>query len=80
MDGFGCAAFAAGGRLYVSTYRGLLVRLAPGGDAWEQVQQLARARFFHRMLPLSPRQLLLIGGADMSVGKYADVEVVDVKE
>jgi hypothetical protein len=79
MDGFGSSAYAAGGRLYVSTYSGTLQRLTKDGQSWEVVRQLPRARFFHRMLPLSDAQLLLLGGASMETGKFAELDVVDVR-
>ena len=79
MDGFGASAFAAGGRLYVSTYHGQLQRLSNDGKSWSIVQKLANARFFHRMLPISPTQLIVVGGASMQSGKFGDLEVVDVR-
>jgi N-acetylneuraminic acid mutarotase len=80
MDGFGPAAFATGGRLYVSTYGGLLQRLADDGQSWQTVARLERARFFHRMLPLSDTQLILVGGASMEAGKFDQIDVVDVAQ
>lgn len=79
MDGFGSSAFAVGGRLYVSTLGGTLQRLAADGRAWEIVQELEPGRFFHRMLPWRNDRLLLIGGANMSIGKFDDIEVIEVK-
>lgn len=78
MDGFGPSAFATGGSLYVSTYSGLLQRLAKDGQSWERVTELDRARFFHRMLPLSDTQLITVGGASMESGKFDEVDVIDV--
>ena len=78
MDGFGSSAFAVGGRLYVSTYGGALQQLSEDDTSWRIVAQLERARFFHRMLPLSDTQLLSIGGASMSKGKFEEVDVLDV--
>jgi hypothetical protein len=78
MDGFGASAFATGGKLYVSTYSGSLQRLAADGSAWEMVSQLERARFFHRLLPLHDHALLSIGGASMSEGKFAEIDLIHV--
>ncbi len=78
MEGFGSAAFAVGGQLFVSTIRGNLQRLSEDGSQWENIHKLERSRFFHRMLPLSADKLLFVGGADMSVGKFAELDVVDV--
>jgi N-acetylneuraminic acid mutarotase len=79
MEGFGCSAFATGGRLYVSTISGQLLRLGEDGGKWEPVTKLERARFFHRMLPLDDQHLVLFGGASMSEGKFGEVDVIEVK-
>lgn len=79
MDGFGTSAFAVGGKLYVSTMSGRLVRLANDGQAWETVGGLTNERFFHRLLPLGSDELILVGGASMSVGKFSEVDVVHLK-
>jgi len=76
MDGFGTAACNSGGRLYVSTASARLLRLSEDGQNWEQVRKLNDGRFFHRMLPIEQKRLLLIGGANMQRGKYASVEAV----
>lgn len=78
MDGFGSSAFATGGRLYVTTYSGKLQQLTKNGAAWEVVAELERDRFFHRMLPLSDTQLVSLGGASMSEGKFEEIDVIDV--
>lgn len=79
MEGFGSSAFAVGGRLYVSTLNGNLQRLAEEGQSWEIVRELEPARFFHRMLPLGNDGLLFVGGANMSEGKYEEIDVIKVK-
>lgn len=79
MTGFGAAAFATGGQLFVSTIKGSLQRLSAEGAAWEVVGETPTARFFHRMLPVSERQLLMVGGANMKVGKFEKLELLDVK-
>ncbi|MCA9174212.1 MAG: DUF1668 domain-containing protein [Planctomycetales bacterium] len=78
MEGFGASAFAAGGRLYVSTYSGLLQRLSDDASRWEVVSQLPRDRFFHRLLRLTDTELVALGGASMTRGKFAEVDVIDV--
>lgn len=40
---------------------------------------LARDRFFHRLLPLSQNELLAIGGASMSSGKYEELDVIQLR-
>ncbi|MCC9606846.1 DUF4198 domain-containing protein [Blastopirellula sp. JC732] len=79
MDGFGTSTFAQGGKLYVSTMSGRLVRLADDGKSWETVGGLTNERFFHRMLPVGKDQLILLGGASMTVGKFSEVDVVNLK-
>jgi hypothetical protein len=79
MTGFGASAFATGGRLYVSTYDGSLQRLSENGSAWEVVAQTPTARFFHRMLPIDDHHLLMVGGANMGEGKFAEVEILHVE-
>lgn len=78
MDGFGSSSFAAGGRLYATTYSGKLQRLSADKASWEVVAELERARFFHRMLPLSNTKLITVGGASMTEGKYKEVDVIDL--
>ena len=78
IEGFGSSAFAQGGRLYVSTIKGNLQRLSEDGLQWETVEQLENARFFHRMLPYGKSKLVMVGGANMGVGKFDSVEVVEL--
>jgi N-acetylneuraminic acid mutarotase len=79
IAGFGSAAFAVGGHLYVSTIEGTLLKLSGDKNNWTEVGQLERARFFHRMLPAGAARLLLVGGANMGVGKFEEVEILDVR-
>jgi len=79
LAGFGSSSFATGGELYVSTIEGKLFRLSENGQSWQRVGDLERARFFHRMLPVNDSQLLFVGGANMGIGKFEEVEVVDVE-
>jgi N-acetylneuraminic acid mutarotase len=79
MDGFGSSAFAVGDELFVTTYNGSLQRLAADGNSWQSLQKLDRERFFHRLLPLSENQLLAIGGASMSSGKFEELDVIQVR-
>jgi N-acetylneuraminic acid mutarotase len=78
MTGFGSSAFAAGGRLYVTTINGDLQRLSEDGKRWEIVAKMPTARFFHRMLPIDDKHLLVVGGANMSEGKFEEVEIIEI--
>ncbi|MEW4527992.1 hypothetical protein [Maioricimonas sp. JC845] len=78
LNGFGCAAFATDGSLYVSTLDGDLQVLSVDGDKWETARKLQRARFFHRMLPVVEGRFVVVGGANMEIGKFDEVEYIDV--
>ncbi|QDT46892.1 N-acetylneuraminate epimerase [Symmachiella dynata] len=77
-EGFGAAACAVGGSLYVSTVQGHLQRMDLGTNSWSTVQQLPTSRFFHRMLPVGDDRLLIVGGANMDTGRFRQVDVVEV--
>lgn len=79
MNGFGCAGFSHDGRLYVTSYDGAVQRLSEDGQSWEVVGELPKARFFHRIIPSDDGQLVL-GGGDMTVGKFPDVDLLEVKK
>ncbi|MEP3482126.1 MAG: hypothetical protein ABJZ55_22975 [Fuerstiella sp.] len=78
MTGFGASAFATGGHLYVTTVQGDVQRLSDDGSQWEALGQSVSPRFFHRLLPLSDKQLIVVGGANMGIGKFEEVEVIDI--
>lgn len=80
MAGFGASAFATGGSLYVTTVQGNLQRLSADGSKWEVVSEDITPRFFHRLLPLNARQLVVVGGSNMSIGKFEEVEVLNVSD
>ncbi len=78
MDGFGCAAFACGDRLFATTMSGSIQRLSSDGSRWEFIGQLAHPRFFHRILPSQGHELVIVGGASMATGKIEELERVPV--
>lgn len=80
MAGFGTSSFAVNNQLYVSTFGGTFQRLSQDGKSWELLGNLENARFFHRMLPLDKKRLVFVGGSNMSVGKFSEVEVLDVSQ
>ena len=79
MEGFGSSAFALGNVVLVTTYSGRLQRLAADGKSWDVLHELDRDRFFHRLLPISKHQLLAVGGASMSSGKFDELDVITIK-
>ena len=76
MAGFGCAAASLAGELYVSTYAGDLVRLVDGGQSWLPLGELKPSRFFHQLLPHGENELLVVGGANMELGKLTQIDVI----
>ncbi|QDV44626.1 N-acetylneuraminate epimerase precursor [Stieleria neptunia] len=78
MLGFGAASFASGKTLYVSTMDGMLHRLSGDGQRWETIAKSDRARFFHRMLPTGEGALLMVGGADMEIGKFTTIDRIQI--
>jgi len=80
MAGFGASAFATGGALYVTTVQGLLQRLSADGKTWEVISSDVTPRFFHRLLPLDEHRLITVGGSNMTIGKFDEVEVIDVQQ
>ncbi|QEF99141.1 N-acetylneuraminate epimerase precursor [Stieleria maiorica] len=78
MAGFGAASFATGGKLYVSTMDGLLHRLSGDGQRWETIAKGPLARFFHRMLPTGENTLLMVGGANMQIGKFTRIDQIQI--
>lgn len=77
MTGFGAAAFATGGNLYVSTVTGSFQRLAADASKWDVIGQTPTARFFHRMLPTSDSTFVVIGGSNMR-GRIKVVQRIEV--
>jgi len=79
MSGFGSSAFAIGSELYVSTMDGFVHRLGSREGAWTTVAKIDPARFFHRMVPHGDNALLMIGGANMEVGKFTQIDEIRVR-
>jgi N-acetylneuraminic acid mutarotase len=78
MAGFGAAGWSVGGNLVVSTYEGDVLRLSDDEQAWEKIGKSQDSRFFHRLIPLSDRQCIAVGGANMEEGKYTNLDVLEV--
>ncbi|MCH2201821.1 MAG: hypothetical protein MK102_07615 [Fuerstiella sp.] len=79
MTGFGASAFETGGSLYVTTVTGHLQRLSSDGSRWNVIATGLTPRFFHRLLPLDDNHLIAVGGSNMSIGKFEEVDVIDVR-
>ena len=76
MTGFGTAAAEVGGQLIVSTVDGSIQQYNDARGCWEIIGQIPTGRFFHRIVPISDKAFALIGGANMSVGKFRDTPIV----
>ncbi len=79
MEGFGSSCFNIGGNLVVSTYSGKVFKLADSGDEWKKIDQLETGRFFHRLLPFSRDRFVIVGGANMDIGKLQNISVMKVE-
>jgi len=76
MNGFGSSAYAADGKLYLSTMDGSVFRLSADGQSWETVGKLEIARFFHRLVPDGRGGWLAVAGASHEYGHLDSVERV----
>jgi N-acetylneuraminic acid mutarotase len=76
MTGFGAAGWTCNDRLVVTTIRGQVQVLSQDATHWELREPTENARFFHRLVPLAPGQLLSIGGASMESGKFLEPEII----
>ncbi len=73
MEGFGSACYNVGGQLIASTYQGAIYRLDLPGNRWVSIGELDPSRFFHRLLPLSDSEFVILGGANMERGKSLEL-------
>ncbi|MCA9263363.1 MAG: hypothetical protein KDA60_05920 [Planctomycetales bacterium] len=78
LNGFGVTAWNLGGKVYVSGSNGAVYVLESAQAHWREVARLQAPRFFHRLLPLSPRSLLAVGGA-APAGHRRDVETIQLE-
>lgn len=78
MGGFGNANVVVNDRLIVSTYDGGVFVFGKDDNQWSELPSLDQGRFFHRLLPLSNSAIALIGGANMTAGKFTETTVVDI--
>ncbi|MEM9588479.1 MAG: kelch repeat-containing protein [Planctomycetota bacterium] len=78
MAGFGTAAFPQSGQLVVSSMDGHVHSLVSPDKKWATIAKADPSRFFHRMLPAGQNQLLMLGGANMEVGKFTEIERIQL--
>ena len=79
MSGFGATSFTHNNRLYVSAMDGFVHELNDDGSAWRTITRQEPSRFFHRMLPIAKNKLVMIGGANMQIGKFTGLDVLELE-
>jgi len=77
LTGFGTASCNLGGKILVSAYDGSIQTINSKGE-FEISGKSSDARFFHRFLPISGRQALMLGGANMETGKCETLEAISL--
>lgn len=77
LKGFGNSSFAVDGNIYCQTFDGSLRMFNPGATKWTDVETLEK-RFFQRLLKLNDKQLIVIGGSNMSTGFTTKTELISI--
>jgi len=77
MEPFGTSCFALNQQLVVTTFSGKVWSLAPGATEWKANEDLKHKRFFHRVVPYSAEELIVVGGS--SGEKVLELETVRLK-
>ncbi len=75
MAGFGIAGCVGGGRVLASPLSGKISALSADSSKWEEIAELAKARFFHRLLPLADGRLIAVGGSSRK-GQIPELELI----
>jgi hypothetical protein len=78
MAGFGAAGWSINGQLYITSHEGDLERWDAANNRWITVGKTKDARFFNRLLPVSAKQLISVGGANMEIGKFTNLELIEI--
>ena len=73
--GFSCSAIAQDRGLYVTTFKGDLLRLSADGHAWDVVGKLEHPRLAHRLVTAGKTHLVALGGED-GEQKRPDLELL----
>lgn len=78
MNGFGAAAQEVDGQLIATTEDGSIQRWNKNVQTWEIVGSTGTGRFFHRLLPVASNRFVILGGANMDVGKFSECDVFTI--
>lgn len=76
-NGFGAAAASVDKDVYLSGLDGVVRKLDAGAPQWVSAGRLMFPRFFHRLLPVGPGELLAVGGAARG-GHLRQIESINV--
>jgi len=76
MDGFGAGACTMNGKVFVTTMSGPVQVLNAKGTKWNTIKKLKHARFFHRMVTIDDKTMLLLGGTNPQEGKRLELDTV----
>lgn len=76
MDGFGAGACTVNGKVFATTMSGTVQLLDASGTQWKTIQKLKHARFFHRMVSLDEKTMMLLGGTNPQAGKRKELDTV----
>lgn len=79
MAGFGAAGWSLNGQLFITSHEGDVERWDAANNQWVSLGKTKEARFFNRLLPVNGKQLISIGGANMEVGKFTELELIDIE-
>ena len=80
MNGFGAALFEMNGRLVATAVDGSIQQLDDATGTWEIIGHVGTGRFFHRALPVSKDTFVIFGGANMEVGKFRELDMVQLSQ
>jgi N-acetylneuraminic acid mutarotase len=75
FKGFSCSGIAQDGRIYVTMFKGDLLRLSEDQKSWEVVGKLEHPRMAHRLVTAPKGQLIALGGED-GEDKRPDLELL----
>jgi N-acetylneuraminic acid mutarotase len=75
FKGFSCSAIAQNGSLYVTSFRGDLLRLSADARSWEIAGRLGHPRLAHRLVTAGTSQLIALGG-EGGESKRPDLELL----